>query len=121
MKWIFVVCPVHVFSRSCCYQKRQSSAKSETWANTCATCQQIRGGSSSIFKGTAEVVEFVFSARKHLSFGMYHRCFLSEASGNCYIFKNPFYFILFYSICFISFYFLTSTSSDITFGRLFYI
>ena len=85
----------------------RSFSKSETWVVMCATCQQLRGGSPFSVRCTTEVIGFLFSNRKDLSLSMYRSCFLSEASGICYIILNLFYFILF--ICFL--FFLTPTSS----------
>ena len=86
MQLKFVVCQVDVMNRGRCSQKMRPSVKYETWANTCATCQQPREGSLPSPWGTAEVIKFHFS---HLFW------FLLEASGNCSI-SNLFYFIFYF-------------------------
>ena len=55
----------------------------------------LGGGSPFSLRGTAEVAEFLYSARKASSLDMCRSCFLSKASGTCnilsfFFFSNPY-------------------------------
>ena len=69
------------------------------WVNTWTTCKYLREGSTvqSLgygWNGQISIKPFLFILTwKVLSLGMHCSCFLSEASGSVYIFKNLSYFI----------------------------
>ena len=99
-RWVF-------FNRGWCYQETRSSAKTETGTNTCATCLLLRGESPFCVIGRFfEEVELLFSSQKALSLDIHYSRFLSESSGNCFIFKI--YFILFHLFIHLFIYFFFS-------------